>query len=98
MILHIDCPKFRFGPTCEQSDCNQKTSSDCNKTTGQCYCLQGFSGETCDCEDGVHVCNSTYAFCGKPTPTCYCRAQYNRLGLACEGTFIYQYPTFTVLV
>uniref|UniRef100_K1RT07 Lysyl oxidase-like protein 2 n=1 Tax=Magallana gigas TaxID=29159 RepID=K1RT07_MAGGI len=82
----FDCPKFRFGPTCEQCDCNQQTSSDCNKTTGQCYCLHGYSGETCECEDGVHSCNSTYAFCGKPTPTCYCRAQYNRLGLACEDS------------
>ncbi|XP_019919461.2 uncharacterized protein [Magallana gigas] len=81
-----DCPKVRFGPTCEQCDCNQQTSSDCNKTTGQCYCLHGYSGETCECEDGVHSCNSTYAFCGKPTPTCYCRAQYNRLGLACEDS------------
>ncbi|XP_052705082.1 uncharacterized protein LOC128180917 isoform X1 [Crassostrea angulata] len=81
-----DCPKFRFGPTCELSDCNQQRSSDCNKTTGQCYCLQGYSGETCDCEDGVHYCNSTFAFCGEPTATCYCREQYNRQNLTCQDS------------
>lgn len=86
LIPYVDCPKFRFGPTCELSDCNQQRSSDCNKTTGQCYCLQGYSGETCDCENGVHYCNSTFAFCGEPTATCYCREQYNRQNLTCQGT------------
>ncbi|XP_048726964.2 uncharacterized protein LOC125645466 isoform X2 [Ostrea edulis] len=81
-----DCPDFLYGPTCKRCECNQQYSRYCNKSTGECVCKSGYSGDTCDCVQGSHFCNATYAFCGLPTPYCYCRDQYNRRGLNCEDS------------
>ncbi|XP_048726961.2 uncharacterized protein LOC125645464 isoform X2 [Ostrea edulis] len=81
-----DCPDFLYGPTCKRCECNQLYSRYCNKTTGECVCKSGYSGDTCDCVQGSHFCNATFAFCGLPTPSCYCRDQYNRRGLKCKDS------------
>ncbi|XP_048726962.2 uncharacterized protein LOC125645465 isoform X2 [Ostrea edulis] len=81
-----DCPDFLYGPTCKRCECNQQYSRYCNKTTGECVCKSGYSGDTCDCVQGSHFCNATFAFCGLPTPSCYCRDQYNRRGLVCQDS------------
>ena len=46
-LLCTDCPKGLYGPYCSEK-CDCVNNAVCDAVSGQCICLPGYMGDTCE--------------------------------------------------
>ena len=58
------CDHLRYGVSCDPCDCNNDTTVKCDHITGNCICMDGWTGGSCtididECDTNTNSCNQT---------------------------------------
>ncbi|XP_053379413.1 fibrillin-2-like [Mercenaria mercenaria] len=85
-----DCKSGYFGKICKRCDCNSKYTQTCDSGTGECYCKDGWTSDTCsldlnECDKGSGVCPDEM-ICTNTVGSysCACKIGYLKVNDTCQ--------------
>lgn len=89
-FFFLDCNPFTYGQDCSfQCSCVQNQTSSCDKRSGNCTCLPGWTSSNCSVD--VNECNNVYCgfngYCVN-TPGSYTCMCYSGYELSESGTCV----------
>ena len=94
--LLLECVNSRWGDDCvNECTCIAANTDACDSENGDCFCNEGWSGNTCsvdvnECHTGSHKCNSTTETCSNTQGSyiCNCKDGFRRhVKTGCQGWY-----------